>query len=89
MDHRPNIRSDVDVDRKSRIGWTEVDAATVVDNPPAALAFWCVSALELNCNSAFAEDIRIDTPPDVASENGDVEIVFLERILGVMQLPLT
>src|SRR5215218_8580196 len=56
VDHRPDVRCDVDVDGKARVGGAEVDTSSMIDDPPAALCFRHTGEVELNCHAPRPED---------------------------------
>jgi len=87
VDHRPDVRCDVDVDGEAGIERAKVRGSPVVHEPEPPFVLRHVGEVEVNSDAVCAEGVGINAPADVPHQHENVEIVLLERILGVLHAP--
>src|ERR1700676_2238135 len=86
-DHSTNIGRYIKVDREPRVCRTKVDNPSIIHHPPLALVFGHVGELEVDGDPPLGKHTGVDAPLDIPYQNRNVEVPFLQWILGVLQPP--
>src|SRR4051794_18042896 len=89
MNHRADVGREIDIDRETGVGGTQINSPSIVDDPPSALGLRHVGEIEFHRHAPRSEDSGIDASADIPGKDRDIEVTLLQRVLRVAEPPFS